>query len=66
MSGMERRIEELSINAWPSMQTMVYDGWQLRFGRGYTKRANSISPFYESKIGFKEKIKTGGHINAIS
>lgn len=52
---MEKRIEELSINAWPSRQTIVYDGWILRFGGGYTRRANSISPLYESRLGFTEK-----------
>lgn len=52
---MEKRIEELSINAWPSRQTLVYDGWILRFGGGYTRRANSISPLYESKLDFTEK-----------
>lgn len=54
---MEKRIEELSINAWPPMQTMVYDGWMLRFCGGYTRRTNSISPLYVSNIGFEEKIK---------
>lgn len=53
---MEKRIEELSINAWPSTKTLVYDGWILRFEGGYTRRANSISPLYESKHGFDEKI----------
>lgn len=54
---MEKRIEELSINAWPSRQTLVYDGWVLRFGGSYTRRANSISPLYESKLSFTEKIE---------
>lgn len=53
---MEKRIEELSLNAWPSLQTVVYDGWLLRFGGGYTRRANSISPLYGSEVAFKEKI----------
>ena len=45
---MIRVIEELSMNAWPSLQTMLYDGWVLRFADGYTRRANSINPIYPS------------------
>ncbi|WP_308640083.1 GNAT family N-acetyltransferase [Paenibacillus silvisoli] len=36
-------IEELTLNAWPSLQTVVHDGWLLRFAEGYTKRSNSVS-----------------------
>jgi ribosomal protein S18 acetylase RimI-like enzyme len=50
------KIEELSMNAWPSLQTNLYDGWVLRFSQGYTKRANSISPIYSSTIIVEEKI----------
>ncbi len=49
-------IEELSMNAWPSLQTRLYDGWILRFSDGYTKRANSINPLYPSTIDLEEKI----------
>jgi ribosomal protein S18 acetylase RimI-like enzyme len=45
---MIRIIEELSFNAWPALQTMVYDGWLIRFANGYTKRANSVNPIYDS------------------
>jgi N-acetylglutamate synthase len=54
--GLEKRIEELSFNAWPSLQTMVYDGWLLKFGEGYTRRSNSISPLYASETAFEEKL----------
>lgn len=50
------KLEELSMNAWPSLQTKLYDGWVLRFADGYTKRANSVNPIYESKINLDEKI----------
>jgi ribosomal protein S18 acetylase RimI-like enzyme len=53
--GLEKRIEEMSLNAWPSLQTVVYDGWLLRFGEGYTKRANSIIPLYVSEKTFGDK-----------
>ena len=53
---MIRKIEELSMNAWSSLQTKLYDGWVLRFSDGYTRRANSVSPIYESTILLDEKI----------
>jgi N-acetylglutamate synthase len=49
-------IEELSLNAWPSLQTMLYDGWVIRSANGYTKRANSVNPLYASNIDIEEKL----------
>jgi ribosomal protein S18 acetylase RimI-like enzyme len=54
---MDFTIEELSMNAWPSIQTMLYDGWVIRMANGYTKRANSINPIYNSKNELDEKIE---------
>ncbi len=50
--------EELSLNAWPSLQTKLYDGWILRFANGYTKRSNSINPLYHSILPLSKKIET--------
>jgi len=50
-------IEELALNAWQSLQTLVYDGWVLRFANGYTKRANSVNPLYASCLDVAEKIE---------
>ncbi|HBF37356.1 MAG TPA: hypothetical protein DDW50_08550 [Firmicutes bacterium] len=48
--------EELSLNAWPALQTKLYDGWVLRFAEGYTNRSNSISPLYHAMLPLDEKI----------
>ena len=53
---MDFTIEELSMNAWPSLQTLVYDGWILRLSDGYGHRANSVNPIYPSKIKLEKKI----------
>jgi GNAT superfamily N-acetyltransferase len=50
-------IEELSLSAWPALQTEVYDGWLLRFAEGYTKRSNSVNPLYASTIALEEKVE---------
>lgn len=38
-----RQTEEHLMNAWPSLRTIISDGWVLREAGGYTKRANSAS-----------------------
>lgn len=53
---MIREIEELSMNAWPTLYTKLYDGWVLRFADGYTRRANAVITIYESVIPIDEKI----------
>lgn len=51
-----RRMEELSLNAWPCLETVYYDGWVLRFAGGYTRRANSVNPIYPSVLNLNDKI----------
>ncbi|MFP3509610.1 GNAT family N-acetyltransferase [Peribacillus sp. SIMBA_075] len=55
-SKLMQKIEELSMNALPALQTQIYDGWVIRFADGYTKRANSINPIYLSNENVKKKI----------
>lgn len=38
--------EEMSLNAWPSLRTVVYKGCLFRASNGYTNRANSGNPLY--------------------
>ena len=52
-----KRIEEASLNSWPALRQMLYDGWVLRFSKGYTKRANSVNPLSASSINVDEKIR---------
>jgi ribosomal protein S18 acetylase RimI-like enzyme len=49
-------MEEFSFNAWPSLRTLHYDGWLLRFSESYTRRANSVNPIYTSTLSLDEKI----------
>ena len=54
---MQRRIEEASLNAWPALQQIFYDGWVLRFAKGYTKRANSVNPLFGSSMDVEDKVE---------
>jgi len=51
-----QRIEEVSLNAWPALQQMLFDGWILRFSKGYTKRANSVNPLFGSTMDVDQKV----------
>lgn len=56
MEKMITTLEELSMNAWAALQTVLYDGWVIRFADGYTKRANSVNALYPSRLAVDEKI----------
>ncbi|WP_171056229.1 GNAT family N-acetyltransferase [Paenibacillus sinopodophylli] len=51
------RIEEMSLNGWPALQTVLYDGWLLRFNKGYTKRSNSVQSLFGHTLEMSEKIQ---------
>lgn len=50
------RIEELSLNAWPALQSLLSDGWVLRLANGYTRRANSVNPLYAGQLDLEQKV----------
>jgi len=39
-----QHIESICAATWPPIEEWYYDGWVLRFARGYTRRCNSITP----------------------
>ena len=49
-------IEDLSLNAWPSYQMQIYDGWILRFSHFYTHRTNCIEQLGPSSIPLPDKL----------
>lgn len=56
-----RQIEELSMNAFPPLQSIHDDGWVLQFGDGidgYPRRINACYPLYPGSRALEEKIKS--------
>lgn len=51
-----KRLEEISLNGWPAMQTLLYDGWLIRISEGFSKRSNSVNPLYGHTMDLDEKI----------
>lgn len=56
MNDAIKRIEYVTLRAWPALETEIYDGWILRFSHGYTGRANSVNPLDDSSLPLDEKI----------
>lgn len=49
-------LDRASQRAWPALITERYDGWVLRYARGYTRRANSITPLVASSLPLARKV----------
>lgn len=53
---MELQIEKNSMQAWPALKTVAYDGWQLRGANGLTKRSNSVYPLAKGHYDIEDKV----------
>lgn len=53
---MIKLIEEISMNALPALQTLLYDGWIVRLSDSYSKRGNSVYALHPSKENIDSKI----------
>ncbi len=51
-----RELECLAFNAWPALQTLVHDGWLLRFSHGHTKRSNSANALWPGRLPLDARI----------
>jgi GNAT superfamily N-acetyltransferase len=51
-----KTIEDLSLNAWPSHQIELYDGWILRFSYFYTHRTNCVEQIGSPVLPLKDKV----------
>ena len=49
--------EELQCNAFPALQNVMYDGWSVRFGGGFTYRVNCANAMYPEVLPAKEKVQ---------
>lgn len=54
---MIRKIEELSMNAFPALETVHYDGWVIRISDGKSKRVNSVYALYPSTMAIDDKVE---------
>jgi hypothetical protein len=43
-TALVQALEQRLINAWPSFEVEMVEGWVLRFAEGYSKRANAATP----------------------
>jgi ribosomal protein S18 acetylase RimI-like enzyme len=50
------QLEELSMNSWPALRRVDYDGWILRLANRFTNRANSVWSLYGSNLKLEDKV----------
>jgi GNAT superfamily N-acetyltransferase len=50
------KLEAASLCAWPALRNIILDGWVVRFAQGYTRRANSVTALFHSRLDVRRKI----------
>lgn len=50
-------IEAVAYRCWPAAEVVEYDGWQLRFAGGFSRRGNSVYPAAASSLDVDLKLK---------
>ncbi len=51
-----RSIESAAYNSWPARERIDFDGWQLRFADGFSRRGNSVYPAANSTLALSDKL----------
>ncbi len=50
-------IETAAYRSWPAREVAEYDGWELRFADGFSRRGNSVYPAGTSTVDRLEKLE---------
>lgn len=56
LSATIRSIEAAAYRSWPARECVDYDGWQLRYADGFSRRGNSVYPAAISNLEIEEKL----------
>lgn len=56
MDRLSARAEEASLNAWPALKEIFYDGWLIRLAGGETRRTNSVNVIGDARGTLDDKI----------
>ncbi len=52
-----RAVEEAAYRSWKARERFDYDGWQLRYADGFSRRGNSVYPAESSSLPYAEKLE---------
>ena len=50
-------VEDALYRSWKARECITYDGWQLRYADGFSRRGNSVYPARASRIAHGEKLE---------
>jgi ribosomal protein S18 acetylase RimI-like enzyme len=52
-----REVEAVAYRCWPAAEMEIYDGWQLRYANGFSRRGNSVYPAESSTLDHETKLE---------